>query len=139
MALSPCSYIVAQNPLFVQFIIPRHVQKSRIMHQKNAVDKKGLSRCINPVQNHPMTIPPIRTQIIAALQDPKANAIADRVAEAVTAYGRALEEEANRRGSLDNIRLPAPTNEIESVALELFMDEIRTSMPGVAIKIKGDS
>jgi hypothetical protein len=41
--------------------------------------------------------------------------------------------------SLENIRLPAPTDEIEAVALEIFLGEIRAQMPETTIKIKGDS
>jgi hypothetical protein len=86
-----------------------------------------------------MTVPPTRAQILAALQDSAENPLAARVAGAVAAYGRAFEEEAHRRGGLEFIRLPAPTDEVEAVALELFLDEIRAQMPSVRIKIKGDS
>jgi hypothetical protein len=86
-----------------------------------------------------MTLPPSRAEILAALQDPQHNDIASRVAEAMTAYGRAFEDEANRRGSLETIRLPAPTGEVEAVALEIFLGEIRAQMPDTVIKIKGDS
>ena len=85
-----------------------------------------------------MTLPPSRAEILAALQDPQHNVIASRVADAMAAYCRAFEDEANRRGSLENIRLPAPTGEIEAVALEMFLGEIRAQMPDVSIKIKGD-
>jgi hypothetical protein len=71
-----------------------------------------------------MTLPPSRAEILAALQDPQHNDLASRVAEAMTAYSRAFEDEANRRGSLENIRLPAPTDEVEAVALEIFLGEI---------------
>jgi hypothetical protein len=86
-----------------------------------------------------MTVPPSRAEILAALQDPQRNDIASRVAEAITAYTRAFEDAANRRGSLENIRLPAPTDEVEAVALEMFLGEMRARMPNVPIKIKGDS
>jgi hypothetical protein len=86
-----------------------------------------------------MTLPPSRAEILAALQDQQHNDIASRVAEAMAAYGRAFEDDANRRDSLENIRLPAPTDEIEAVALEIFLGEIRAQMPDTVIKIKGDS
>jgi hypothetical protein len=76
---------------------------------------------------------------LAALADPQQNDLASRVAAAMTAYSRAFEDAANRHGSLENIRLPAPTDEIESVALEVFLGEIRAQMPDVPITIKGDS
>jgi hypothetical protein len=50
---------------------------------------------------------------LAALQDLQHNDLASHVADALAAYGRAFEDEANRRGSLENIRLPAPTDEID--------------------------
>jgi hypothetical protein len=86
-----------------------------------------------------MTVPPSRAEILAALQDPQHNDLASRVANALTAYGRAFEGQANRRGSLETIRLPAPTDEVEAVALEMFLGEIRGKIPNTVIKIKGDS
>jgi hypothetical protein len=86
-----------------------------------------------------MSLPPSRAEILAALQDPQHNDLASRVADAIAAYDRALEEEANRRFYPENIRLPAPTGEIEAVALEFFLGEIRKQMPNVPIKIKGDT
>jgi hypothetical protein len=71
-----------------------------------------------------MNRPPSRAQILAALQDTNYNPLASRVSEATTAYRRAFDDEARRRGGLDMIELPAPTDEIDTVALEIFLQEI---------------
>jgi hypothetical protein len=86
-----------------------------------------------------MNLPPSRAEILAALQDKNYNPLASRVAEAMTAYRLAFEDEARRRGSLELIELPAPTDEVEAFALELFLVETRAQMPNTTIKIKGDS
>jgi hypothetical protein len=86
-----------------------------------------------------MTVPPSRAEILAALQDKNYNPLASRVAEAMTAYRLAFEEEARRRGGLEFIQLPAPTNEVEAFTLDMFRREIRAKMPSVVIKIKGDN
>jgi hypothetical protein len=86
-----------------------------------------------------MTLPPSRAEILAALQDTDYNPLASRVAEAMTAYRLAFQEDARRRGSLELIELPAPTDEVEAFALELFLVQSRKEMPRVVIKIKGDS
>jgi hypothetical protein len=85
-----------------------------------------------------MIRPPSRAEILAALQDTNYNRLASRVDEATTAYRLAFEEEARRRGGLDMIELPAPTGEIEAIALEIFLHEMRKQSPPVAITIKGD-
>jgi hypothetical protein len=85
-----------------------------------------------------MTLPPSRAEILAALQDPQLNILASRVAVAMAAYGRALEEEARRRGSLEFIELPAPIDEVEAVALEIVRYVMREKKPKTTIKIKGD-
>ena len=84
-----------------------------------------------------MTLPPSRAEILAALQDKNYNPLASRVAEAMTAYRLAFEDEAYRRGSLELIELPVPTDEIEAFALEIFLLQIRKEMSNTAIKIKG--
>ena len=86
-----------------------------------------------------MTLPPSRVEIVAALHDTNYNPLASRVAEAMTAYRLAFEDEARRRGSLELIELPAPTDEVEAFALEIFLVQIWKEMPKTAIKIKGDS
>jgi hypothetical protein len=82
-----------------------------------------------------MTVPPSRAEILAALQDPTPSALGSRIAKAITAYARAFDDEALR----EIIRLPTPTDEVEAVALELFLDEMRAHAPNTAIKIKGDT
>jgi hypothetical protein len=86
-----------------------------------------------------MTLPPSRAEILAALQDPNPHPLADRVADALDALARSFSDEAARGGSLEHIRLPAPTNEVEGVALELFMQQVREEMPHANITIRGDS
>jgi hypothetical protein len=86
-----------------------------------------------------MTLPPSRAEILAALQDTDYNPLAFCVAEAMTAYRLAFQEDARSRGSFKTIWLPAPTGAVESVALEIFLHEIQTLMPKTAIRIKGDS
>jgi hypothetical protein len=76
---------------------------------------------------------------LAALQDTNYNPLASRLAEALTAYGFAFREDARQRGSLEFIQLPTPTDEVEAVALEIVLDQIRAEIPRVTIKIKGDS
>jgi hypothetical protein len=86
-----------------------------------------------------MTLPPSRVEIVAALHDTNYNPLASRVAEAITAYAFAFQADAWRRGSLELIELPAPTDEVEAFALEIFLVQIWKEMPKTAIKIKGDS
>ena len=58
---------------------------------------------------------------------------------AVADYELAFEDEAHRCGSFDYLRLPAPADEIESVALEIVLDEVHAFLPRTEIRIKGDS
>ncbi len=78
---------------------------------------------------------PSRAEILAALQDPQPSPLASAVFDAITVYARAFDKEAHR----EIIRLPAPTGEVEAVALEIFLDEMRAHTPNAAITIKGDS
>jgi hypothetical protein len=82
---------------------------------------------------------PSRAEIIAALNDPNPNPLADSIADAIAKYSRAFADEATRRGGLKHIRLPAPTTEVEAVAFELFVEQIKAEIPSASIKIKGDS
>jgi len=86
-----------------------------------------------------MTLPPTRAEILAALQDTRHNVLAARVAEAMTAYRLAFQADARRCDSLELIELPAPTDEVEAFALEIFLVQIQKEMPSVVIKIKSDS
>jgi hypothetical protein len=82
-----------------------------------------------------MNLPPSRAEILAALHDATPSALGSRLMDAVTAYCRAFDKEAH----CEIIRLPAPTDEVEAVALELFLDEMRAHTPSAAITIKGDN
>jgi len=87
-----------------------------------------------------MTLPPSRAEILAALQDPKPNALAERVAVALDKCASAFARDAEQRGGFERITLPAPADEVESVALELFMQQLRAQLPPDAkITIRGDS
>jgi hypothetical protein len=79
---------------------------------------------------------PLRSQILDAVQHADFNPLACRVARAVADYELAFEDEAHRCGSFDYIRLPAPTDEIEAVALDLFLYEVHAHLPRTEIRIK---
>jgi hypothetical protein len=86
-----------------------------------------------------MTLHASRAQILDAVRHADFNPLACRVARAVADYELAFAGEARRCGSFDYIRLPAPTDEIESVALDIFLTQMRRQMAGVVFKIKGDA
>jgi hypothetical protein len=64
---------------------------------------------------------PSRSQILASVQRADFNPLACRVARAVADYELAFDAEARRCGSFEYIRLAPPTDEIEAVALDLFL------------------
>jgi hypothetical protein len=66
---------------------------------------------------------PSRSQILDAVQNADFNPLACRVARAVADYELAFEGEAHRCGSFDYVQLPAPTNEIEAVALAIALSQ----------------
>jgi hypothetical protein len=78
----------------------------------------------------------LRSQILDSVQHADFNPLACRVARAVADYELAFEDEAHRCGSFDYIRLPAPTDEIEAVALDLFLYEVHAHLPRTEIRIK---
>jgi hypothetical protein len=84
-----------------------------------------------------VTLHPTRGQILASVRRADFNPVACRVARALADYELAFDAEARRRGSFDYIRLAAPTDEIEAVALDLFLDEEHALSPRTEIKIKG--
>ncbi len=83
---------------------------------------------------------PTRDEIIQALENPTPNPLAEAVADAVRRYASefaaAVSENA---GFAQTIRLTAPANETESVAFELFVQELKANMPATKIAIRGDS
>ena len=83
-----------------------------------------------------MLFSPSRAQIIASVQRADFNPLACRVARALADYELAFSVEARRCGSFDYIRLLPPTDEIEAVALDLFLDEAHAQLPRTEIRIK---
>ena len=79
---------------------------------------------------------PSRAQILDAVRHADFNPLACRVARAVADYELAFEDEAHRCGSFEYIRLPAPTDEADAVALDFLLHEVRAHLPRTEIKIK---
>ena len=86
-----------------------------------------------------MLFSPSRAQILDAVRHADFNPIACRVARAVADYELAFEYEARRCGSFDYIRLRAPDDAIESVALEILLDEVHARLPATEIRINAAS
>jgi hypothetical protein len=86
-----------------------------------------------------MTHHPSRDQIIDAIQHADFNPLACRVSRAVADYELAFEYEAHRCGSFDYIRLRAPIDEIEAVALDFVLHEVHARLPRTEIRIRGAS
>ena len=77
---------------------------------------------------------PTREEVIAALEDPSPNPLAEAVAAAISRYSDEFAENVNRNGGWARpIRLTAPGNEIERAAFDLFVRELKTSAPAVTI------
>jgi hypothetical protein len=119
------------------------VQKSRISGILRAPDFIGVLTRHNLVakvqrlrQAFPMIFSPSRAEILDAVQHADFNPLACRVARALADYELAFSAEAQRCGSFDYIRLSPPTDEIEAVALDLFLDEAQARLPRTEIKIK---
>jgi hypothetical protein len=55
---------------------------------------------------------------------------------ALADYELAFDNEARRCGSFDYIRLTAPADEIEAVALDLFLGEAHALLPRTEISIR---
>jgi hypothetical protein len=84
-----------------------------------------------------MTAIPNRADLIAALNSSDAeDPLARRLSDALNAYSLALQRQT-ATGWPSTINLPAPTNEIEAFALELFVSTCTEQ--GLMVKIKGDS
>jgi hypothetical protein len=89
-----------------------------------------------------MQLPPIPPHISAALADADpSNPIARSVADALRAYAVHFDEIVRRNGGFDEpIELPVPRDELEAVALTLFMTELSTSLPStVVVRIAPDN
>jgi hypothetical protein len=71
-----------------------------------------------------------------AVQRADFNPLACRVARAVADYELAFDAEARRCGSFDYIRLAALADEIEAVALDLFLREGDALSPRTEIRIR---
>jgi hypothetical protein len=77
---------------------------------------------------------PTRKEIIEALENPAPNPLAEAVAAAIARYSAEFAEGVTRNdGFARAIRLPAPACEIERVAFDLFVQELKESAPGVKI------
>jgi hypothetical protein len=83
-----------------------------------------------------MMFSPSRAEILASVQRADFNPLACRVARALADYELAFDAEAHRCGSFEYIRLSPPTDEIEAIALDLFLDEAHARLPGTQITIK---
>lgn len=77
---------------------------------------------------------PTREEIIAALEDPSPNPLAEAVAAAIARYSAEFAESVTRNGGFAKpVRLAAPANDIERAAFDLFVQELKTSAPGATI------
>ena len=83
-----------------------------------------------------MLFSPSRAQILDAVRHADFNPLARRVARALADYELAFSVEARRCGSFDYIRLLPPTDEIEVVALDLFIKEAHAQLPRTEISIR---
>jgi hypothetical protein len=81
-----------------------------------------------------LTMSPTREEIIKALEDPAPNPLAEAVAAAIARYSAEFAEGVSRHGGFAKaIRLTAPAYEIERVAFDLFVQELKTNAPRVNI------
>jgi hypothetical protein len=86
-------------------------------------------------------LPPLPPHISAALADADpANPIARSVADALQTYSARFEESVRRNGGFSlPITLPKPRDDYEAAALALFMTQLKTSQPAIAIRIAADN
>lgn len=77
---------------------------------------------------------PTREEIIHALESPDPNPIADAVADAITRYGEEFAAAVSAgKGFGGTIRLSEPISQTQAVAFELFVQQIKESMPQTKI------
>jgi hypothetical protein len=78
-----------------------------------------------------------RAEIMQALENPTPNPLAEAVGDAVRRYG--VEFAVAVRGNAgvaQIVRLTPPMNEIESVAFELLVQEVKATMPRATISTR---
>jgi hypothetical protein len=81
---------------------------------------------------------PAREEIIQALENPTPNPLAEAVGDAVRRYAAEFSAAVrDNAGFAQTIRLTAPTNETESFAFQLFVEELKANMPATKIAIRG--